>query len=537
MKESKSKILIATFFAVLMLMVPLSAVTGTDEMIEKLETKYEKQEFSSTVIEDDELSLINMLYMVGEYNLQLVILEIFEYLEDLGLESIQSGEIVVNSEEIESIVAQTLLSQEEAFVGDVGTTGMGDELYLEGEEPDGELELLYEELQLEFESEETPVPLLPGGKIWRWILKMIFNQRGTLLEVIADADLPQAGYVNGIADFYVLQKDLMGQINYNLSPNVTWVEVIEETAAMFGYPDVNVHDVLYVDLQNRLVDKAENHTRIFEGLGIRAEIYEQYILPILLLLIPCIIDSIYNGLMKKVEFGKGPLTRIKDSFGGFMQAMSEQRGNERRRGMLGNFTKLIGSIFRLCIASAGYLVYMNETQIEEYLQGIYNSVDEYFAAWDSFLYWFSKEPWYDPICINGTIVGPGGRSDNILVYCNVDPETSVSTNETGYFEGLEYKTLGAPSLAFDLPFGIHKCVTTAYDEVDDIGVTVGNLDENGNITAWILNRVLVGSFGGGNITLHIDFADENNNVLLQSQSRAVMQEEEVIREGTTTYNE
>lgn len=523
MRNIKKKIMIATFFAVLMLMVPLSAVTGTDEMIEKLESKDEKQEFSSTVIEDDELSLINMLYMVGEYNLQLVILEIFEYLEDLGLESIQSGEIVVNSEEIESIVAQTLLSQEEAFVGDVGTTGMGDELYLEGEEPDGELELelLYEELQLEFESEETPMPLLPDGKIWQWILKNIFGLRGTILQVIADADIPQFGYVNGIADFYVLQRDLMGQINYNLSPNVTWVEVIEETAAMRGH-DVNVHDFLYVKLQSWLVDKAENRTRIFEGLGIRKEIYEQYILPILLLLIPVIVEIIYTGLMKKVEFGKGPLTRVKDSFGGFMQAIGGQRGNERRRGMFGNFTKLIGSIFRLCIASAGYLVYMNETQIEEYFQGIYNSVEEYFAEWDSFLYWFSEEPWYDPICINGTIVGPEGRSDNILVYCNVDPETSVSTNETGYFEGLEYKTLGAPSLAFDLPFGIHKCVTTAYDEVDDIGVTVGNLDEDGNITAWILNRVLVGSFGGGNVTLHIDFAGGNNNVLLQSQSSTVM---------------
>jgi len=525
MRDIKKKIMIASFFAVLMLMVPLSAVAGTGEMIEKLESKYEKQEFSSTIIgEDDELSLINMLYLVGEYNLQLIILEIFEYLEDLGLEGIQSGEIVVNSEEIESIVAQTLFSQEEASVGDVGTTGMGDELYLEGEEPDGELELelLYEELQLEFESEETPVPLLPDGKIWRWILERIFNWRGTILEVIADADLPQLGYVNGIADFYVLQRDLMGQINYNLSPNVTWVEVIEETAAMRGR-NVNVHDFLYVDLQNWLVDKAENRTRIFEGLGIRAEIYEQYILPILLLLIPDIIDAIYNKLMEKVEWGKGPLNRIEDSFGGFMQAIGGKRGSGRRRGMLGNFTKLIGSIFRLSIASVGYVVYMNETQREEYFQGINNSVDEYFAEWDSFLYWFSKEPWYDPICINGTIVGPDNRSDNILVYCNVDPETSVITNETGYFEGLEYKTLGAPSLAFDLPFGIHKCVTTA--EVDDIGVTtvtIGDLDERGNITAWILNRVLVGSFGGGNITLHIDFADANNNVLLQSRSSTVM---------------
>jgi len=167
MKNTKKKMLLATFCVALMLMVSLSAVAGTSEMIDKLELECEKQEFSSTVVKDAGTSLIDMLYMVGEYNLQLVILEIFEYLEDLGLESIQSGEIVVNSEEIESIVAQTLLSQEEAFVGDVGTTGMGDELYLEGEEPDGELELelLYEELQLEFESEETPMPLLPDGKI------------------------------------------------------------------------------------------------------------------------------------------------------------------------------------------------------------------------------------------------------------------------------------------------------------------------------------------------------------------------------------
>jgi len=537
--------MIATFFAVLMLMVPLSTVTGTGEMIEKLESKYEKQEFSSTVVKDAGTSLVDMFYMLGEQDLNIIILTIYEYLEDLGLENIQSGEIVVNSEELESVAMGALNAQQTGFfdtVG-VGTTGMGDELYPEGEESDGESEILCEgEIQLQFESEE--LPLWGDGKtLWERILEWIRNNKGRLIEIIAGADIPQFGYINGFADFYVLQKDLMAQFKKNLSPNLTGVQVRERTIEGLilleewlneqGTPinlidedkwaNFSVHDFLFVDLQTWLIDKAENHTRIFEGFGIRAEIYEQYILPILVdWAIPYLIQMRYDGLNEKVEWESGPLEDIKDTFQNFMVVFGDG-GKVRRSRILGNFTSLIKTIFKLALVSGLYYIYMNETQIEEYFRVLGESGLEYITAWDDFISWTSKGPWRDPISINGTVVGPdGGRFDNILVYCDVDPETSVLTNETGYFEDLIYDTKGGSPYGFGLTCGLHLCVTTAYDEENDIGVTVGNLDENDNITAWILNRVLVGSFSGGNITLHIDFDGENNNVLLQSQSSAVM---------------
>ena len=215
-----------------------------------------------------------------------------------------------------------------------------------------------------------------------------------------------------MVDFASTHDDLLNNINYNLSPNVTWVEVIEETLAFFGR-DFDVHDFLFEELYTKLRDTAENHTRnwLIKGLGVREyiwdeiiyPIYETYFLPIILdIVIPNVIDGLWTKLNDRVQWERGPINKLKDRFNDFMNNLGAI-DKEGRRSSFKNFTKMIGAAIRLSVSSFAYLLYMNATQIEEYIQGVYNSVEDYAQAWNNFGNWIASGPWLEPISINGSI--------------------------------------------------------------------------------------------------------------------------------------
>lgn len=534
MKITRKKVVIAGFFAVLMLMMPFVGAVTENKAVENLQSgellgvSGQLQMYQI----DDEPGLVKMLYVLGDQALQLVLLEI---IDRYGLENIESGKIVLNQKEINSIVQTVVENAEispenmETMAGEnIGGNGGITTIKTDGKKIDNAVGFTSGEISGDIQYINDYQPLKGGRGIWRTILNFIIGGFRSVIDLISQADSPRAGYLNGIADFYVNQNLLLDQIRYNLSPNVTWVEVIEETLGWLGY-NFSVHDYIFGTLQIKLRDLVENRTWIIPGLGIRRAFYEKFILPLILTILTEVMQSIYDGLNQKVEWGKGPLNKLKDRFGKFMDAIKLPPGKERRRGILGNFTRLIGAAFRLSIASVAYLLYMNETQIEEYIKGIYNSVNDYVLAWDNFLSWMSEEPWLDPVTIQGNVTGLDvDKLGGIKVYSE-HSDNQVYTNSDGTFEGLIYNSTLDDSYFI---CGLHKCVTTALDEDTGTTVTVGALNEDGNITAWILNRILVGAFSGGTINLTINFSVHNNNYL-QSKNTVMTPQQQKLKIITT----
>jgi hypothetical protein len=522
MRNIKKKVMIAGFFATLMLMMPLTAAVGQKDIAGNLGS----EQLASGLIQEDlesesmdggqqpaDPGLVKMLYMLGEHELGILFLDL---LEQLGLgDELEDEQVVLSEEELSSMVMAAIENIEPGSLGeDIGTigavviTGIDGELAIDGGEA-GDC--------------EEPLPG-PGG-FWSWLLQQIFQRifssRYEIYESIAEE--PRSGWVGGVAEFAVIHQDLLGQIHYGLFPNVTWVEVIEETLAWFDI-DFSVYDFIFEDLQTFLVDLVENFNRtwIIQGLGIRQYFWETYIQPIwedyikphlIETTIPNVLQGLYGQLNDKVMWGEGFLTKLKDKFDGFMNSLGD-RGREGRRQSYRNFTKLIGTIVRLSVAAVGYLLYMNETQIEEYLQGIYNNVNEYKQAWNDYLNWLSSGPWLTPVNINGTIVEPpSGELEDILVYCQ-DPENGVRTDDEGYFEGLLFYTEDESPT-----WWIHKCVTTAFDEVAEEDVTIGDSGED------LADLLAVGAFSEGNLTLSINFSSggNNNNGYSQQQTQSNIQ--------------
>lgn len=531
MKSSHKKILIAILFVALMLVMPLSnaATDGNTQQNLNLQKMAEEQEIPGQ--QTDGCSLAKMIDLLGDQSLQLVLLDL---IDTYGLDNLESGKVVLTQTQISQVVQKVIETEElstDVQQIDGGATGQNTIQQTDlssGQTVNGG----YTSEQLKILNNYGVNPLLGGGKggLWKKILQYIIGGFGSIIDLIAEADNPRAGYLNGICDFYVEQNQLLDNVKESLYPNVTWTEAIEETFGWFGI-DFSVHDYCLNTLPAKLTDLAQNRTWIIKGFGIRKQFYEQHILPLILAAIPTVCQKIYDKLNEKVEWGKGLLNKLRDKFGGFMGVFKEKRGKERRRGILTNFTRVIGTVIRVSIVSFAYYLYMNDTQRQEYIQGVYDSVDAYTSAWQDFINWMGNEPWLDDVTVEGNVTGLSDLSGvNISTDCS-DGQW-VYTDSNGSFGGLVYN----PVLDQDsLPYGLHKCVTTATDEDTGASATVGTLDENGNFSAWLLNRELVGSFSGGTVNVTIDFSGNGgSNLLPQSQGYTAQQTTMTQTQKTTT---
>jgi len=564
----KKKVLVASFFAILMLMLPFTGVAEKEyaddfEFNRNSDMGMSEGELDFVTF-NDQSPPVDMMYMLGENALGQVFFEILEYLDDLlenlGLDNLENSEQVVLTEEQLNSIATSLEENSEVILGklkgtmgvldaagedaNTGTTSVENEIVTDGKEIDDETNLGYEGDMSEFENLEEYEPLPGGGGLFRKILEWIVGSWtpgsliGGLIRQISSANISRLGYINGIADFYVYRHELEDEFKEALWPDVTRAEVVEETIFVYWYlksgitVDFNVNSFIDNELPVKLRDIIENSTRqwIIKGLGIRQKfweeyiqpIYEEYIMPFLLEYgILWVQTSLLEFMNQKVYWGKGPLNKMGEAFNSFINTIRIQGGKERRRARFANFTSLVGIISRLTISGLGYLVFMsiNGTKIykitespemEEYLKNRVKAWNNHWRACKDFVRWLTSWPWRGPVSINGTAIEYDGN-DPLWAYCKKDkyPDDALPLNAEGYFEGLKFET--SDELP---PWGLHKCVTIVTDGNTD--VMVGDLDEGDlsdfNMEAWIQNRLLVGSFSSGNVTIIANFSSGGGDI-------------------------
>lgn len=500
MKNMKKKILLAGLFSVLMLMMPINCI-AQKEGVENLELQAQEEELEF-IVYNNQYSIINFLETIGKYSLKLLI---YEIIEDFGLESIEYGEVVINAEELNAYV-ESIYEDDFIFINqEIETTGIED-TGLTGDEAtsnyiEDEAEIKEENIEsgyLDSKLAET-LYLESEEDIYSYILGDIFN--------IGEYRIPRLGYLCGIIEFMQLKKDLKNYIWENITPPVTYIEIIEETAAWFGF-DVDVEYYIFNTLNNTLQDIAENRPWIIEGLGIRRTIYETYILPLLLSYgIPFILQAIHARLNStvldmKAEFGllKGQLKKFIKSFF-FDMDLSPFR----------YFLDVLKGAFKLGISLIVVVLYMNETQIQEWLAGIEQSFENWITGWGEFYGWISTEPWLEPILINGSVTGLESENlEGVLVYCKSD---QVYTDQNGTFKDLTYTTSDV-----SLPFLMHECIVTAHKD---------NLDTS------VHGKLVTGAFSDGKLSLLIDFQDDGDTKEYCINNEATTYE---VETQETSYN-
>jgi hypothetical protein len=437
MRNIKKKVMIAGFFATLMLMVPFTGITAEKQLVETLESQ------EATMHSEEEFDISKILCMIGDNTLGLLVLEILDL---LGLENSENANVEVSEEELNTAIitvmgmdleslggTQEMQTVEETGMGTTGSVGLIEE------EP-GEIsgEVLGE-------VGSQPLPLPPGWKdILLDILKSLINAGWDWLEQVDQLEPPRLGWLNGIINFTVEQHNLRQQLQEDLWPNVTHVEVIEDTLLYVFGIEFSVHDFLFGDeFINFLVNKVDNFTFRIQVFGILQEIYDQYIKPFLIHHIQTgnVSQLIYDYLDQKVYWGQGPLNNVLEKFNSFMNSLRAKRGAERRRGIFRNGTRIIGTIIRVSMAGIGYAVYLtdfgtNDSQLIEYIETVWGSITNYRQCCNDFIVWLSEVPWDEPIIIDGNVTGlDEGEEYNVEI--SVTGHT-VWTNITGSFEGLEY---------------------------------------------------------------------------------------------------
>jgi hypothetical protein len=549
MKNTKRKVIIASFLATLMLMVPFSSIVAEVKEAEKLGSGQIKMSAGGNlevVLMNQQPGFIKMLYTLGEQELLSIIIDILGILDNnYGLDKIESGVVTVKEYKLNQIVNSAVQNSYKSSPEEMEPLGVEDAGFESIDDVLSEKEIAtilngegvnVVNGELEINGEYQPLPT--GGPVLRiikFILGLIKDGMWSLLRSIDKNQPPRLGWINGVANYTVTEYKLRQQLKEDLWPNVTWIEVIDETLAFLvengivdeaTWGDFNVHDFLFGDqFKNWMLNKAQNFRFKIQGLGIRQQFYEQYILPKLVNHIQSgnVSQAMYNKLNQKVYWGKGLLSRFGEDFGSFLKALGGDRGKERRRGTLKNMTRVIGTLCRVGISGLAYLVYMNESDIEEYLNTVGLSLENYLDNWNDTFNWIATDPWVQSITINGNVTGVDeSLLAGIKVWCQDAEENYVTTDGYGNFSGLIYDT----TLGDRMPFGLHDCVTTAEyinGNGEKVSVTVGN---SGNALNDLL---LIGAFSGGILNLTIDFQSGGNNVKVQSQGTQVTQQQ------TTTY--
>jgi len=515
--RAKRKILIASFFVALMLMLPFTSV-AENQVVENFESESEEETLESEELEDplkvvlrnDEPSLIKALYLEGVAYLEYLI----EYLKD----KLDQG---YTSEMLEAEMENLLSNEEELYsMGLTGATceyssngygcgttsyegevtgpevvmettsgNMGYEVSMEAEAVSGELE--YVEI-------EENIYLYVGGDAFQTDDTNLIQDR--------------LGWINGIIEFNNLRSEYREYLEEVIIPNVTWIEVIEETLA-FGGINFDVENFIFNNLQNFLIDLNDYLT---SGFPIIHDIIEERI--------PVFVQALYAKLNQKVggnirELAKNVRNALKTfilSFFTIKQGIAPFKA----------FRQLLRATLKFGFILGIMIVYMNETQIQEYKEDVEEAITNLYNAWVDFFDWLETEPWLEPVHIRGNVTGIEPNR-GLWVYCEKDPNVIVITDQDGNFEGLDFDTADEKHPRF-----IHKCVTTANNTEEK--QTVGN---SGN---KIYDLLLTGTFSGGNLTLIIDFSAEDNNPYVQSENNAAVQEQqgtvEAATEGQTQYS-
>ena len=463
MKNPKKKILIASFFATLMLTVPFTAV-GENEYVNGLESEQTEDEYlQGTPLNDEMPGILKFIYSLAEAYVE-------ELLEELyALENYAE----MTEAEIANYVTDTL----EVISQDLTEETLSEELLISGEEP---LDAMGSENTMLTESEEALLSDenigdevdLESEDIYLYLAGDVFPT------FTSDEIFERLGWVNGVIEFITLFSQLKKEFKDSLIPNVTWVEIIEEGLYEWFGINFDVEQFLE-DLENWLLD-------IFEGK------------PLIEIAIPIFLEWFYNKINVKVG------NNIKQLRQEIIQKLREfikiWRGKDTGSSPQGVFRKLMIATLKFGLVIWLYTRYMDEQQIQEWEEGIDEALNNLIENWTAFWDWWDTSPWLEPVHIRGNVTGYEQLSA-LVVYCENDPITRVTVDENGYFEGLDFKTSN-----LKYPRGLHKCITTACNEASGDSKTLG---DSGLLPIDLLNT---GAFSGGNLTLYINFSAEDISV-------------------------
>ena len=289
MKNIKKKMLVAGLFSALMLLMPINTLAH-EEAVENLDLQLQQEELEF-VAYNTQSPIIDYLELIGKYSLKLIV---YELIGEYGLEAIETGEVVLSEEAVNAVVES--IFEYESLILDQGMeiTGVGDVGF-----DNNEVLSNYYEDAAQYNEENMEAGYLNSDLAETIYLESEEDIYSYILGDIFDIDeyaIPRLGYLCGIVEFMQLKSDLKDYIWENITPPVTYIDIIEETAAWFGLT-VDVEYFIYNTLNATLQDLAENRPWIIEGLGIRRNIYETYILPLILSYgIPFLLDSIHANL-------------------------------------------------------------------------------------------------------------------------------------------------------------------------------------------------------------------------------------------------
>jgi len=454
MKNTKRKIMLTGFVAVLMMTLPFTSAVYAKKESENLQLKAISVQADNV----EGIGILQLTKVMVEMDLMSVVLDILETLEKtFGLKEIESGAVELDTQEMNLIINSAFQNMYQSYSTEIEPLDIGDAGYSILSDESKEIETSFEVIKGslgELELEENPTFVF-GGSLIAFILKYMLENKVVrnfvkngfwmVMETIDETNEPRLGYINPIANFTVNEKRLRENLEESFWPNLTKAEVIDKTIEMLinigvldeeKWGDFQVYDFIYSDELNLfLMDKVENLSFKIQGLGIRQKIYDDYIKPILLDQVESGVlqDMIWDHLDQKVYWGKGILDKFEDNFQFFLGALNVERGKDRRKGLLVNGTRLIGTICRVGVSAFAYLAYMNDSEIKEYFSHTKYSLETYYYHWEDFYCWLSASPWEQNITIKGTVLGVDeSRLQGILIYTQ-SKDNSVLTDESGDF--------------------------------------------------------------------------------------------------------
>jgi hypothetical protein len=294
------------------------------------------------------------------------------------------------------------------------------------------------------------------------------------------------GWINGMINFIGSVNKAKEEWQETFIPNVTWINIIEDWGSWLGVP-IDVEQ-LFADLEAGLLDT-------FAGY------------PLIETIITFVLQELYARLNKKV--GSNLRSFVDKLTGSIRTFIRVWRGKNIDISPRKALRKIL--FYTLVLSLDAWLVIMHCNPVmyperwDRWEHERFNAKQNFSENLTKFYEWLTvSEPWLEPVHINGTLTGLTEAQllgIETLVYCQKDSTTTVTVDENGYLEGLDFVTENE-----NPNWGLHKCVTTASNSVGTI--TLGNHIGSGSLAQNILE---VGVFSGGNLTLNFDFSGQGSS--------------------------
>ncbi len=473
MKNSKRKILIASSFAILMLMVPLASAVTDTKTVENLEFQHTEQQLIFKE-RDSRSGLLELIYTIAEEMVQEVL--------DVGLNVNENTEVlqaqmqqILASEgyDLTAELNQELIASGQNLMGqDVQDMGVG--------ATSGELSgsSVVKNTGAGIESQAT------GSKIG---YSESYQDIYTYLagEVYAGFNSEQIkgrlGWINGMIGYILRTKTSYDAWKETWIPNVTWVNIIEDWGDWLGVP-IDVEQ-LFVELEASLLEMFEGH-------------------PLIETIIPVVLQELYDRLNTKVGNNlRNLLDKVSGKIRDFIRVW---RGKDVGLSPKKIFRRIL--FWTLLFTLDAWLVVTHCNPVlypdrwERWEIERIHARANLSENLTKFSQWYESNPWLEPVHINGTVAGCTD-TETTQIYCEKDPSTRISVTGNGYFEGLDFYTRDEA-----YPRGLHICKTTASNSKGTI--TLGGHSGSGSLGQNILEA---GVFSGGNLTVIFDFSGQQGS--------------------------